>query len=76
VSEDSQAAGAPVVLVTGATGGIGAATARAYAGRGARLVLLARSAGLLETLRAELDTAGAEALVTVADVADAGSAST
>jgi NAD(P)-dependent dehydrogenase (short-subunit alcohol dehydrogenase family) len=67
----SPAAGAPVVLVTGATGGIGAATARAYAERGARLVLLARSAGLLETLRVELVAAGAEALVTVADVADA-----
>ena len=63
---------APVVLVTGATGGIGAATARAYAERGARLVLLARSAGLLETLRAELTASGAQALVTVADVADAG----
>jgi short-subunit dehydrogenase len=62
---------APVVLVTGATGGIGAATARAYAGRGARLVLLARSAGLLETLRAELVASGAQALVTVADIADA-----
>ena len=68
---DSQAAAAPVVLVTGATGGIGAATARAYAQRGARLVLLARSTGLLETLRAELAAAGGEALVTVADVADA-----
>ena len=65
------AVSAPVVLVTGATGGIGAATARAYAGRGARLVLLARSAGLLETLRAELVAGGAQALVTVADVADA-----
>ena len=58
----------PVVLITGATGGIGAATARAYAARGARLVLLARSTGLLETLRAELVAGGAQALVTVADV--------
>jgi NAD(P)-dependent dehydrogenase (short-subunit alcohol dehydrogenase family) len=71
VTDDSQVADTPVVLVSGATGGIGAATARAYADRGARLVLLARSAGLLETLRAELAAAGAEALVTVADVADA-----
>jgi NAD(P)-dependent dehydrogenase (short-subunit alcohol dehydrogenase family) len=63
---------APVVLVTGATGGIGAATARAYARRGSPVVLLARSAGLLETLRAELVDAGGRALVTVADVTDAG----
>jgi NAD(P)-dependent dehydrogenase (short-subunit alcohol dehydrogenase family) len=71
VTGDSPTAPAPVVLVTGATGGIGAATARAYAGRGARLVLLARSPHLLETLRAELAAGGARALVTVADVADA-----
>lgn len=61
----------PVVLVTGATGGIGAATVRAYAGRGARLVLLARSAHRLEALRADVAALGADALVTVADVADA-----
>jgi NAD(P)-dependent dehydrogenase (short-subunit alcohol dehydrogenase family) len=72
VTGPSPAAAGPVVLVTGATGGIGAATSRAYAARGARLVLLARSAGLLETLRAELVAGGGEALVTVADVADAG----
>jgi NAD(P)-dependent dehydrogenase (short-subunit alcohol dehydrogenase family) len=71
VTEAPDAARPPVVLVTGATGGIGAATARAYAGRGARLVLLARSADLLETLRAEIAGLGADALVTVADVADA-----
>ena len=34
-------------------------------------MLLARSAGLLETLRAELAAGGTQALVTVADVADA-----
>src|SRR5205807_1743169 len=62
---------APVVMVTGATGGIGAATVREYARRGARLVLLARSAGLLEALREEVAGLGTEALVTVADVADA-----
>jgi NAD(P)-dependent dehydrogenase (short-subunit alcohol dehydrogenase family) len=65
------AAPAPVVLVTGASGGIGAATARAYASRGARLVLVARSAGRLEALRREAEALGARALVAVADVADA-----
>ncbi len=65
----------PVVLVTGATGGIGAAVAQAYARRGARLVLLARSAGLLDQVAAECRRlgadAGTQALVTAADVADA-----
>ena len=65
------AAPSPVVLVTGATGGIGGATVRAYARHGARLVLLARSAGRLEALRADVEALGAQALVTVADVASA-----
>jgi NAD(P)-dependent dehydrogenase (short-subunit alcohol dehydrogenase family) len=71
-----EAAGeAPVVLVTGATGGIGSAVVRAYAARGARLVLLARSARALDRLAAAVaDPAGGvpEPLVMVADVADAG----
>lgn len=62
---------APVVLVTGATGGIGGAVARAYAARGASVVLLARSRGLLEALSRECVDLGGRALVTVADVADA-----
>lgn len=67
----------PVVLVSGATGGIGGEVVRAYAARGARLVLLARSAGRLRDLAAEAHALGAPAtLVTVADVADAGSVDT
>ena len=62
----------PVVLVTGATGGIGSAVVRAYAARGARLALLARSAGALERLATEVSTAGGEPLVVVADVTDHG----
>ena len=57
------------VLLTGATGGIGHAIARAAAGRGARLLLTGRRAGVLEPLAAELsgraiacDLADAEAV--------------
>jgi short-subunit dehydrogenase len=50
------------VLITGATGGIGHAIARALAGRGARLVLTGRRTEVLEPLAAELSaqTIGAD----------------
>jgi 3-oxoacyl-[acyl-carrier protein] reductase len=41
-------------LVTGATGGLGAAVARAFVGEGARVALLARESARLDALRAEL----------------------
>lgn len=53
------------VLLTGATGGIGQALARALAGRGARLVLTGRRADVLEPLAERL---GGRAIV--ADLAD------
>jgi uncharacterized protein len=43
------------VLLTGATGGIGHAIARALSARGARLILTGRRAEVLEPLAAELD---------------------
>ena len=59
----------PVLLITGASRGIGAATARAAAGAGYRVALLARSAGALEDLAAELG--GPErALPLACDVSD------
>ena len=56
-------------LVTGASRGIGRATARALAGRGATVGLLARSEEELEALAGELP--GGPHLVLPADVADA-----
>lgn len=45
-----------VVLVTGASSGIGMAVVRAVADRGARVALVARSAGILEKLAGDLGT--------------------
>jgi len=55
------------VVVTGASRGIGAAVADAVVARGARVGLIARSQGDLETVRARL---GERAAAAVADVAD------
>ncbi len=62
---------APVVAITGASGGVGRAVARAFARRGARLGLIARGMDGLRATRAEAVGLGAEALALPADVADA-----
>ncbi|MBY0338591.1 MAG: SDR family NAD(P)-dependent oxidoreductase [Acetobacteraceae bacterium] len=59
-----------VIVLTGATSGIGLATARMAARRGAKLVLTARNAEALSELAEELRAAGAQAEWIAADVAD------
>jgi short-subunit dehydrogenase len=63
--------GGRVALITGASAGIGAATARVFAGAGMRLALCARRADRLEALAAELRTKGTEVAVHPIDVTDA-----
>lgn len=57
-----------VIVITGATSGIGLVTARAAAEAGARLVLAARSEDALRQLRDEIVAGGGEAIEVVADV--------
>lgn len=59
-----------VIVITGASSGIGLATAMLAAERGAKLVLIARSAKTLKYVVAEITSAGGEAIDVVADVAD------
>ena len=57
-----------VMVITGASSGIGLVTARLAAGRGARLVLAARSEDALRELTEELNRGGAQAVYIVCDV--------
>jgi NAD(P)-dependent dehydrogenase (short-subunit alcohol dehydrogenase family) len=60
-----------VVVITGASAGLGRATAQAFAKRGARIGLIARGRERLEAACREVEAAGGRGLVLVADVADA-----
>jgi NAD(P)-dependent dehydrogenase (short-subunit alcohol dehydrogenase family) len=57
-----------VTIITGASSGIGRATAALFAAAGARLVLAARSAEGLAVVTAELEARGAEVLAVPTDV--------
>ncbi|MDA5141642.1 SDR family oxidoreductase [Streptomyces sp. AD681] len=63
--------GTEVVVVTGATGGVGRATARAFGARGAAVALIARGEHALQRAAEEVEAAGGRALPLVVDVADA-----
>jgi NAD(P)-dependent dehydrogenase (short-subunit alcohol dehydrogenase family) len=60
-----------VVLITGASRGIGAATARAFAEAGASVALAARDASALERLATEISLAGGAAIALPTDIGDA-----
>ena len=57
-----------VVVLTGASSGIGLASARALAGRGAKLVLVARNEGTLLEIAHECERKGGRAIAVPADV--------
>jgi short-subunit dehydrogenase len=59
-----------VVVVTGASGGVGRATAREFAKCGFRIALLARGVDRLNAAKKEIEDLGGRALVLPTDVAD------
>lgn len=61
---------AEVVVITGASAGVGRATARRFAAAGAYLGLLARGRTGLEATAREVEVAGGQALAVSTDVAD------
>ncbi len=60
-----------VVVITGASAGVGRATVREFARQGASIGLIARGKDGLEGARQEVESMGGKALVLPADVADA-----
>ncbi len=70
-TSSTPSAPAQVVVLTGASSGIGRATALAFAGTGARLVLAARGRDALGAVAAECRAAGATVLAVPTDVTDA-----
>lgn len=59
-----------VIVITGATSGIGLTTARMAAEKGAKLVLVARNGDALRELADELSADGVRVIYSIADVAD------
>src|SRR3954467_7273772 len=61
----------PVVVVTGASAGVGRATAVEFARHGYRVALIARGRDGLEAASREVEAAGGTPMVLTVDVADA-----
>jgi len=59
-----------VVVITGASAGVGRATARAFGKRGAKVGLIARGRDGLEAAKREIEESGGEAIVLPLDVTD------
>ncbi|HEY3568438.1 MAG TPA: SDR family oxidoreductase [Thermoanaerobaculia bacterium] len=59
-----------IVVITGASAGVGRATVRAFAEQGAHIGLIARNREALENARQEVEAMGGRALVLPTDVAD------
>jgi NAD(P)-dependent dehydrogenase (short-subunit alcohol dehydrogenase family) len=59
-----------VVVITGASSGIGLVTARAAATQGARVVLVARNGAALDRIVSDIETSGGRATHAVADVSE------
>lgn len=70
----SDALSGKVVAITGASSGIGAATARAFADAGAHVALAARRADRIEAIADELRAQGASAVAIPTDITDEASA--
>ncbi len=61
-----------IALITGASRGIGAAIAKAYAGEGAHVILVARTTGALEEVDDEIRAQGGSATLVPMDLSDFG----
>src|SRR5688572_10777180 len=59
-----------VIVITGASGGVGRVTAWEFAKQGAKVVLVARDPLQLEGTKKEVEVYGGQALPIVADIAD------